>query len=63
MIGSKYNGFFQNLANNIYEAGHFQAFLDMSPNDGDAWLRESPKLSAQYEQFLDIFGHRCLREV
>jgi hypothetical protein len=53
----------QKLATKIAEFDGSDNFTQMSIEDGDNWLKSQSSVSKQYQNFLDKFGHRCLREV
>ena len=53
----------RSLATKIFETGDYEKFVKLSPSDGHVWLRSHAKISSKYENFLELYGHRCLREV
>jgi hypothetical protein len=53
----------RNLASDIFKTNAHGEFVNLSPTEGHDWLKSHPKVSSKYENFLDLYGHRCLREV
>ena len=55
--------YLQILAKEIGEHELSSTFLQLSTKDGDTWLQTTNGISQLYLNFLEKFGHRCLREV